>query len=367
MDGVIEVAAAAQESFFFGSTVVITGAAGSIGRELLQHLLSAGAGLVRALDNNENGLFELHSIYRNEPRVDVAFCDVASLAQLQRLFMGADFVFHLAACKHVPVCERMPSAVTKVNIDGVANVVEAALYNRVKRLLFTSSDKAVYPTNVMGASKLLGERIAIDANRRNGTTLVTCTRFGNVLGSRGSVVPIFSDQIRAGGPVTVTSTEMTRFFMTIPSAVEMIVDAIIHSRGGEIFVPKMRAIRIEDLARVMICLLAPVGGFKPENIKTHIMGPRYGEKLYEDLITEEESAVALEVDKYIIVLPRHSSGFSAGGGSYSRLGIGAPVNRTYNSRVEKPASSVEIASLLCQAKLAPRHMAALVTPSVVAA
>ena len=216
-----------------------------------------------------------------------------------------DIVVHAAALKHVELSERAPFEVVQSNILGVQNVIEAADATSVARVLFTSSDKAVNPTNVMGTSKLMGERLMTAANARLGgsSTVFASTRFGNVLGSSGSVIPIFMRQIEAGGPVTLTEPEMTRFIMTVKEAARLVLDSIWQANGGEVFVTKMPAIRILDLAQIMIRTMAPVFGHDPEDIDIEIIGAKPGEKLYEELMSDEETRRSVELSRYFAVLP----------------------------------------------------------------
>jgi len=218
---------------------------------------------------------------------------------------GIDIVFHTAAFKHVILCERSPEQAVMTNIHGVQNVVEAATENGVERVIFTSSDKAVNPTNVMGTSKLMGERLMTAANshKRGDGPVFASTRFGNVLGSSGSVIPIFHNQITNGGPVTLTDRQMTRFVMSIEEAVKLVIDSANRARGGEVFVTKMPVVRIEDLAQAMIDELAPRYGIKPGDIETVEIGVKPGEKLFEELMSHEETGRALELDHYFSVLP----------------------------------------------------------------
>ena len=185
--------------------------------------------------------------------------DVRDRDKLVQAMRGIDIVLHTAALKHVILCEQSPRDAVQTNIQGVQNLIDAATVNQVERVLFTSSDKAVNPTNVMGTSKLMGERLmtAANAHRRAGGPIFASTRFGNVLGSRGSVIPLFMRQISRGGPVTLTDPEMTRFIMTLREAVHLVMESTFLARGGEVFVTKMPIARIQDLAKVMVKTLAP--------------------------------------------------------------------------------------------------------------
>ena len=203
-----------MEAFFRGKVIVVTGGVGSVGTEIVRQLLNYDVAEVRAFDNNETEVFEAEQKYTDEPRFKAFQGDIINEWETLRIFSGADYVFHTAALKHVPSCERSPFSAIDTNIFGIKSIIRAAQRNRVKKVLFTSSDKAVNPTNVMGATKLLGERLFVAANHLSvGPSHGTCfaiTRFGNIAGSRGSVIPIFSNQISKGDPVTITHNRMSR-------------------------------------------------------------------------------------------------------------------------------------------------------------
>ena len=202
-----------------------------------------------------------------------------------------DIIFHAAALKHVPLCEFNPFDAVKTNVLGTQNVLDAALNTNVGKVIMISTDKSVNPINVMGATKLLAERLTISANYYGATkrTAFSCVRFGNVLDSRGSVIPIFRKQISNGGPVTITDSEMSRFIMHIPDSVDLILMAGYMAVGEEIFILKMPAVNVVDLAEVMIDDLAPKYGYSPEDIDIEIIGKRFGEKLFEELVTKDEA------------------------------------------------------------------------------
>lgn len=285
--------------------ITVTGCCGTIGHALLQAL----AGLpqyteVLGIDNNESGLFALEQKFQGKFRF--AFGDMRDAQRLESLFAGMDVVLHTAALKHVASCELAPSEAVKTNILGVSNVIEAARSAGVGRVLFTSSDKAVNPTNVMGTSKLMGERLMSAAQasaRRHEAGLFFSTRFGNVLGSHGSVFPLFQQQIAQGGPVTLTDPDMTRFVMSTRDAVNLVLESLDLAQGGEVFVSKMRTLRIADLAAVMVDCLAPYYGLRPEDISINIIGVKPGEKFYEELLTEEESHRSLQLKNFYVILP----------------------------------------------------------------
>jgi len=218
--------------------ILVTGACGTVGSELIRQLLEDyQVKELVALDNNESELFFVEEKFSKHPQAAFFLADVRDRDKLSRRMKGIDVVFHAAAFKHITFCERSPFEAVQTNILGVQNVIYAALENSVKRVIFTSSDKAVNPTNVMGTSKLMGERLitAANCNLRGEGPIFTSTRFGNVLGSRGSVIPIFHEQIRRGGPVTLTDPLMTRFIMSITEAVQLLIDSGRHSCGGEVF------------------------------------------------------------------------------------------------------------------------------------
>lgn len=294
-----------NRSFYKNKKILVTGGVGSIGRELVKKMLSYDPFIVRVFDNNETGLFDLENEL-NSNKIRPLLGDIRDKERLLMAFDGIDIVFHAAALKHVPLCESNPFDAVKTNVIGTQNVLDAALSREVGKVINISTDKAVSPTNVMGATKLLSERLTISANFYRGLklTVFSSVRFGNVLNSRGSVIPLFKNQIQKGGPVTVTHGDMTRFFMDIPSAVELIINAGRISSGREIFILKMSAMKISDLATEMVEIYAPRFGFNPDDIEIKIVGIREGEKLYEELMTKEEAAYAFENDEMFIIRPQ---------------------------------------------------------------
>lgn len=292
---------------FNGKKILITGVCGTVGSELLRQLASSpyAPREICGLDNNERGLFFQEQAYLNDARVVLGLGDVRDLQRVSAAMQGVDIVFHAAAFKHVVMCEKSPYEAVQTNIIGINNIITAAANSGVERVIFTSSDKAVNPTNVMGTSKLMGERLITAANsdRKQIKTVFASTRFGNVLGSTGSVIPIFHRQIMKGGPVTLTEESMTRFIMSIAQAVRLVIETAGLAQGGEVFITKMHVVRIADMARAMINELAPRYDFKPEQIDIKIIGSKPGEKLYEELMTEEEVRRTLELKDYFVVLP----------------------------------------------------------------
>ena len=233
-----------NNSLFKDKRILVTGACGTVGSELVRQLLQNPEHVpseVIGIDNSENDIFYLDQQYLSDPRAKFFVLDLRELNDLTDKFQGVDIVFHCAALKHVVLCERSPEQAIRTNIEGVQNVIAASRANGVDRVIFTSSDKAVNPTNVMGTSKLMGERLmtAANSNQRDGGTIFVSTRFGNVLGSNGSVIPIFHNQIASGGPVTLTHEDMTRFVMSIEGSVHLVIDSAKQAKGGEVFITKM--------------------------------------------------------------------------------------------------------------------------------
>jgi FlaA1/EpsC-like NDP-sugar epimerase len=257
---------------------------------------------------------------------------------------GVDIVFHAAALKHVILCEKSPFDAVQTNIIGVKNIVNSALAHNVERVIFTSSDKAVNPTSVMGTTKLMGERLISASNslRGNGQTIFSSTRFGNVIGSRGSVVPIFYRQIMSGGPVTLTDHQMTRFIMTIEESARLVLRAAELAKGGEVFVTKMVVINIKDLADVMIEMLAPE---KKDDIEIKEIGAKAGEKLYEELMTEEETGRAIELQEMFAVLPAFRNVYEDIDYSYDDV-VSNQVDDPYVSANSTLMSNAEIRTYL---------------------
>lgn len=337
-------------SKFEGKTVLVTGACGTIGQGLVKALLTDPAfkaDRVIGIDNQETALFFLDQTYIDTPEASFYVADLRDRDELLRRFAGVDVVFHAAALKHVVMCERSPDQAVQCNILGLQNVIAAAHDRGIQRVIFTSSDKAVNPTNVMGTSKLMGERLITAANRNNGSGGPTfaATRFGNVLGSSGSVVPIFHQQIAEGGPVTVTDPDMTRFVMGMSDAIQLVLDSAELAHGGEVFITKMPVVRIQDLAEVMVDLLAPEYGHDPEAVEIKTVGIKPGEKLYEELMTEEETRRSVELPNYFSVLPAFRGLYSNISYDYPEL-VAERVDKTYRSSVEPPASKAFIREFL---------------------
>jgi FlaA1/EpsC-like NDP-sugar epimerase len=337
--------------YFNGKRVVITGGIGSVGRSLVDQLLEMEVRTVRVIDNNESGLFDYEMSCVGGPRVEFFHADICDTIELDRTFGGMDCCFHAAALKHVPSCERSPFSAINTNIIGVSSVIRAAINNGLDRILFTSSDKAVNPTNVMGTSKLMGERLFTASNflepggNDGRKTVFASTRFGNVAGSRGSVLPLFCRQIELGGPVTLTDERMSRFMMSMEQSVRLVIESMAYAKLGEVFITKMPVLRIKDLARVLIRMLAPVFGHDPNKIEIKVTGRRPGEKLWEELSTDEESGRILESEKYLIVLPALADPETLEKYRYASFATHR-CHEIYHSDRERPMTEAEIEDFL---------------------
>ena len=293
------------KNFYEGKIILVTGGVGSIGSEVVRSILEYNPEAVRVLDSNETGLFDLEQELQSE-KIRLFVGDVKDKERLKKAIENVDIVFHAAALKHVPLCEYNPFEAVKTNVIGTQNLIDVAMDEEVGKLITISTDKAVNPVNVMGATKLLAERLTVSANFYKGwkKTTFSCVRFGNVLDTRGSVIPLFRKQIQNGSPLTITDLNMSRFMMSIPKAVELVLKSAEFAKGGEIFIFKMPALRISDLAETMIEELAPKYGHDPNEIEIKTVGRRSGEKLYEELMTEDEAENAYEDGEMFVVLPQ---------------------------------------------------------------
>lgn len=331
---------------FHNKKILVTGGTGSIGREIVKQLLEFHPDQIRIFSRDDTKQFELEQELRSPENVRFLLGDIRDLNRLKMAMENVDYVLHAAALKHVSACEYNPFEVVKTNVDGTQNIIEAALEKNVERVINISTDKAINPTNTLGASKLLAERIIDAAQSFRGfrKTVFASVRFGNVLGSRGSVTGLFRNQIKNGGPVTITDPGMTRFVMSIPQAVNLVLKAAWMTQGREIFILKMPATKIIDLAEVMIEELAPIYNFKREKIDIKKVGRKPGEKIYEELMTAEEGGRALETEEMFIVLPEN-------GAMRSYAGAKPAEKQEYHSKEEKLISKQQIRELLKQERL----------------
>ncbi|MGB6006482.1 polysaccharide biosynthesis protein [Castellaniella sp.] len=273
--------------------LLITGGTGSFGNAVLRSILDSDIAEIRIFSRDEKKQDDMRKRYKNE-KLKFYIGDVRDLRSVQQAMRGVDYVFHSAALKQVPSCEFHPMQAVHTNILGTENVLEAAIAAGVKRVVCLSTDKAVYPINAMGISKAMMEKVMVAASRNlQGTDTVICgTRYGNVMASRGSVIPLFVQQVRSDQPITITDPSMTRFMMTLSDAVQLVLFAFEHGRNGDIFVQKAPASTIETLAHAVTDLMG-----KPEH-PVQVIGTRHGEKLYEALLSREEMASAEDMGDY---------------------------------------------------------------------
>ena len=287
-----------EKSVFAGKTLMITGGTGSFGHTVLKHFLTTDIGEIRIFSRDEKKQDDMrHELQVNYPeyfqKVKFYIGDVRNIQSLRDAMPGVDYIFHAAALKQVPSCEFFPMEAVRTNVEGTDNLLHAAIENDVKNVVCLSTDKAAYPINAMGISKAMMEHV-VTANARvaaeRGKTTICCTRYGNVMCSRGSVIPLFVDQIRAGNPITITDPNMTRFLMNLDEAVDLVMFAFQHGRPGDLFIQKSDASTIGVLAQAVQKLFGDTG--------TRIIGTRHGEKLYDTLMTQEERLRAEDMGDY---------------------------------------------------------------------
>jgi UDP-glucose 4-epimerase len=282
---------------FKGRKLLITGGTGSFGNAVLRRFLGLDVGEIRIFSRDEKKQDDMRKRYAND-KLKFYIGDVRDYPAVLNAMRGVDYVFHAAALKQVPSCEFHPIEAVKTNILGTENVLEAAIVESVQRVICLSTDKAVYPINAMGISKAMMEKVMVAKSRSAGTATVICgTRYGNVMASRGSVIPLFVDQIRRGKPITITDPAMTRFMMTLDDAVDLVLFAFEHGTSGDIFVQKAPAATIETVARA-VCEVMD----KPDH-DVRLIGTRHGEKLYEALLSREEMAAARDLGDYYRIPP----------------------------------------------------------------
>ena len=281
---------------FVKKILLITGGTGSFGNAVLRRFLDSDLSEIRIFSRDEKKQDDMRKRYNNS-KIKFYVGDVRDYQSVLNVVRGVDYIFHAAALKQVPSCEFHPLEAAKTNVFGTENVLEAAITCNVKRVVVLSTDKAVYPINAMGISKALMEKVTVAKSRNSNGTVINVTRYGNVMCSRGSVIPLFVNQIRSGQPITITDSSMTRFMMTLDDAVDLVLYAFVHGKSGEIFVQKAPAATIETLAYALTNLLG-----RPEH-EIRLIGTRHGEKLYESLLSREEMAAADDLDNYYCVPP----------------------------------------------------------------
>ena len=281
---------------FKNKILLITGGTGSFGNAVLRRFLNSDFREIRIFSRDEKKQDDMRKRY-DDPRLKFYIGDVRDYQSVLSVVRGVDFIFHAAALKQVPSCEFHPLEAVKTNIMGAENVLEAAIFCKVKRVVVLSTDKAVYPINAMGISKALMEKVAVAKSRSSNETIINITRYGNVMCSRGSVIPLFISQIKNGHPITITDPAMTRFMMSLDDAVNLVLVAFKHGQPGEIFVHKAPAATIEVLANALSNIL------EIKNYPINVIGTRHGEKLFEVLLSREEMFTAKELDGYYCIPP----------------------------------------------------------------
>lgn len=281
---------------FSSKTLLITGGTGSFGNAILRRFLDSDLREIRILSRDEKKQDDMRKRYNN-PKLKFYIGDVRDYQSVLNAVRGVDYIYHAAALKQVPSCEFHPLEAVKTNILGTETVLEAAICSGVKRVVCLSTDKAVYPINAMGISKAMMEKVIVAKSRGCQSTIICATRYGNVMASRGSVIPLFVEQIRGGNPITITDPSMTRFMMTLDDAVDLVLYAFENGNAGDIFVQKAPAATIETLAKALTELM----GVPSHEIR--IIGTRHGEKLYEALLSREEMVAAQDLGGYYRVPP----------------------------------------------------------------
>ncbi len=284
------------QSMFAGRTLLVSGGTGSFGNAVLRRFLDSDIAEIRILSRDEKKQDDMRKHF-NSTKLKFYIGDVRDYGSVQNAVRGVDFIFHAAALKQVPSCEFHPLEAVKTNVLGTENMLEAAINNGVQRVICLSTDKAVYPINAMGISKAMMEKVAVAKSRSSNATVICATRYGNVMASRGSVIPLFADQIREGTPLSITDPNMTRFMMTLDDAVELVLYAFQNGNPGDIFVQKAPAATIAVLAEALCKLIGA-----PSHPINEI-GTRHGEKLFEVLLSREEMASAEDLGDYFRVPP----------------------------------------------------------------
>ncbi|AEV70522.1 UDP-N-acetylglucosamine 4,6-dehydratase family protein [Acetivibrio clariflavus] len=330
---------------FKNKKVLVIGGTGTIGQALVERILLEEPSVVRIYSRDEYKQFLLKEKLGELKNIRFLLGDVRDKERLNRAMNDIDVVFNFAAMKHVPACEYDPFEAVKTNVLGTQNVIACAIENKVKKVIYSSSDKAVSPTNTMGATKLLAERLMSSAyySRGNVDTIFASVRFGNVMGSRGSVIPLFKQQILDKGYITITEPEMTRFMMSLSQAVELTIKACKIAKGGEVFVLKMPVIRLKDLAEVIIDDVCDKNRLNKNKVEVKKIGLRPGEKMYEELMSEDESTKAFELNDMFIINPPYNEHIYP-----ESKGI---AKGNYSSKNEKVLSKAEIKRILEMEKL----------------
>ena len=321
---------------FENKTLLITGGTGSFGNAVLKKFLNTNIREIRIFSRDEKKQHDMRVELQNE-KVKFYIGDVRDYDSINSALTGVDYVFHAAALKQVPSCEFYPIEAVKTNLLGTENVLNAAINKKVKKVICLSTDKAVYPINAMGISKAMMEKVMVAKSRISGDTILVGTRYGNVMASRGSVIPLFYEQIKNNQPITITDPEMTRFMMTLDNAVDLVLYAFEHGNSGDIFVQKSPASTIGELANAMLKIYQ-------SNIELKIIGTRHAEKLYETLLAKEEFLVSEDLGDYYRLAAdnrdlNYNKYFTEGSGSIANI-------EEYHSHNTKRLSEVELINLL---------------------
>ncbi|WP_173918949.1 SDR family NAD(P)-dependent oxidoreductase [Halobacillus sp. Marseille-Q1614] len=332
--------------FFNDKKILVIGGTGTIGQRLVSTILEEDPKLVKIYSRDEYKQYQLLNTFNNDDRLQAVIGDVRDFERLHQSMQGIDYVFHLAAMKQVAMCEHNPYEAVKTNVMGTENVINAAIAQKVKKVVFTSSDKAISPPNAYGATKLIGEKLISSAEqgREKGQTIFASVRFGNVMGSRGSVIPLFKEQILQQKKITITDKDMTRFMMTLQQATLLTIKALKEAKGGEVFVLKMPVIKLEDLGSLLIEEICKKHGMDSDEISIELMGLRPGEKMYEELMTYDESLEAWELPDMFII-PGNASN------SLAYHQAKKPTPGTYGSMEQDPLDIAQLRTLLKEAHL----------------
>ncbi len=279
-------------------SLLITGGTGSFGNAVLRRFLASNIGEIRIFSRDEKKQEDMRKLYAN-PKLKFYIGDVRDPQSIIAAVRGVNYVFHAAALKQVPSCEFHPLEAVKTNVLGTENLLEAAIYCEVERVICLSTDKAVYPINAMGTSKAMMEKVAVAKSRNSKDTIINITRYGNVMASRGSVIPLFINQLLDNHPITITDPSMTRFMMTLDDAIDLVLYAFKHGKSGEIYVQKSPSATVDVLVTALQQIL------RKNDHDVRVIGMRHGEKQYETLLSREERAVAQDLDGYFRVPPDH--------------------------------------------------------------
>jgi len=327
-----------KSSIFAGKVLMITGGTGSFGHTIVNRFLDTDIGEIVVFSRDEKKQEDMR-VALQSPKVRFCIGDVREPLSVRQAMRGVNYVFHAAALKQVPSCEFFPMEAVRTNVLGTENVIDAAIAEGVQRVIVLSTDKAVYPINAMGISKAMAEKLVIAKARvvRDGTTTFCITRYGNVMGSRGSVIPLFVDQIRSGRPITITDPKMTRFLMSLEQSVDLVLYAFQHGRQGDVFVQKAPACTVEDLARALLELF-------PSQSNIKVIGSRHGEKRFESLISREDVSKSEDMGKFVRVPADHRDLNYAS--AVSDHDLSANVSEDYTSDNTQQLTIPEIKELL---------------------